>query len=97
MRLAKLVLVISASVPLSKSAKSSLYRVRSVLPTMLDCPPSKNMGSSCVSTATVLAAEPALLLTTTEYLALWSAANVAGIVNVADVAPAMGVPLRRHS
>lgn len=54
------------------------------------------MGNSSVSTASALVAEPVLFVTTAEYFALWSAASAAVMVSVADVAPEMGAPLRRH-
>ena len=54
------------------------------------------MGRSWVSSASALATEPALLVTTAEYLALWSAGSVDEIVKVDDVAPVIGVPLRFH-
>ena len=63
---------------------------------MLDCPAIKNIGRSWVSSAAALATKPALLVTTAEYLAVWSAGSVDEIVKVEDVAPVIGVPLRFH-
>src|SRR4249919_3141704 len=53
--------------------------------------------AATVRVAGVLVAEPIPLVTTTEYVVPLSAAIVnAGVVYDGDVAPGMGIPLRRH-
>src|SRR5678815_3520255 len=54
-------------------------------------------AATTVRAAATLVAEPIPLVTTTEYVVPLSAATVnGGVVYDGEVAPGMGVPLRRH-
>ena len=58
--------LVSVFAALARSARSIWNSAVSTLPSVLDCPASKNIGSSSVKTASALVTEPALLLTTAE-------------------------------
>jgi hypothetical protein len=87
---------IMGDVPVAATAKDAVFPAITVWLAGCEVMEGAETGLVTVSTAALLAALPALLLTATANFALLSAVVAAGVVYVEDVAPLTAAPFLLH-